>query len=134
LLLELSTWPFGHFFDLSILKITFAIVAIGYPTATPNIRHCRLYLASAVLRNLLEITPRHFRTRDFSFSLLKQTKAIFAMAEIPPEQVHSQYRGTGHIFDQKTAAASAGSSKQPRDDDSKAPLPKGVVLDKDGKP
>ena len=56
------------------------------------------------------------------------------MTEVLPEKIDSQYRGTGHIFNQKTPAASAGSSKQPRDDDSKAPLPKGVVLDKDGKP
>jgi FAD-linked sulfhydryl oxidase len=55
------------------------------------------------------------------------------MAEAPHEPIDSQYKGTGNIFNQKSTA-SAGSSKQPRDDDRKAPLPKGVVLDKDGKP
>jgi FAD-linked sulfhydryl oxidase len=54
------------------------------------------------------------------------------MAEFPPEQADSQYRGTG--LNQKAPAASAGLSKQPGDEDSKAPLPKGVVLGKDGKP
>lgn len=56
------------------------------------------------------------------------------MAEAQPEQISSQYRGTGAMFNQKTPAASAGSSTQPGHDDTKAPLPKGVVLDKDGKP
>ncbi|KAJ5766933.1 uncharacterized protein N7511_004549 [Penicillium nucicola] len=54
------------------------------------------------------------------------------MAEIPAGQPNAQYKGTGNLFSQFPTAAS--SSKQPGDDDSKAPLPKGVVLDKDGKP
>ncbi|CDM31996.1 hypothetical protein DTO013E5_9662 [Penicillium roqueforti] len=56
------------------------------------------------------------------------------MASAPPE-VSSQYKGTGSIFNQQTPANSASSSKPTGDDDPKAaPLPKGVVLDKDGKP
>ncbi|KAJ6087422.1 hypothetical protein N7467_006336 [Penicillium canescens] len=55
------------------------------------------------------------------------------MAEVQPERVDAQYKGTGNVFSQQPSAA-ASSSKQARDDDSKAPLPKGVVLDKDGKP
>lgn len=38
------------------------------------------------------------------------------------------------MFNQQNPATSASSSKPTGDDDSKAPLPKGVVLDKDGKP
>lgn len=38
------------------------------------------------------------------------------------------------MFSQQHPATSASSSKPAGDDDSKAPLPKGVVLDKDGKP
>ncbi|KAJ5357632.1 FAD dependent sulfhydryl oxidase Erv1 [Penicillium brevicompactum] len=56
------------------------------------------------------------------------------MAEVPPGQTNSQYKGTAHMFNQNFPTASASSSKQSADDDSKAPLPKGVVLDKDGKP
>ncbi|KAJ5970746.1 FAD dependent sulfhydryl oxidase Erv1 [Penicillium vulpinum] len=52
------------------------------------------------------------------------------MSSVPPEQVDSQYKGTGSIFNQQTSAT----SKPSGNDDSKAPLPKGVVLDKDGKP
>jgi FAD-linked sulfhydryl oxidase len=55
------------------------------------------------------------------------------MAEVKPERADAQYRGTGNVFSQQPSAA-ASSFKQARDDDSKAPLPKGVVLDKDGKP
>lgn len=55
------------------------------------------------------------------------------MVEVQPERVDAHYKGTGSIFSQQPSAA-ASSSKQARDDDSKAPLPKGVVLDKDGKP
>lgn len=57
------------------------------------------------------------------------------MAEVPPEQIDSQYKGQSHVFNQQTpAAAAASSSKEGRDDDRKIALPKGVVLDKDGKP
>ncbi|CAI7670029.1 unnamed protein product [Penicillium discolor] len=56
------------------------------------------------------------------------------MSSVPPEQVHSQYNGTASMFNQQNPATSASSSKPAGDDDSKAPLPKGVVLDKDGKP
>jgi FAD-linked sulfhydryl oxidase len=55
------------------------------------------------------------------------------MSEAPPEQIKAQFKGTGNIFAQQSSAT-ASSSKQSGDDDSKAPLPKGVVLDKDGKP
>ncbi|OQE37418.1 hypothetical protein PENCOP_c010G02515 [Penicillium coprophilum] len=56
------------------------------------------------------------------------------MSSVPPEQVASEFKGTGSMFNQQTPAASASSSKPAGNDDSKAPLPKGVVLDKDGKP
>ncbi|CAI7672079.1 unnamed protein product [Penicillium bialowiezense] len=56
------------------------------------------------------------------------------MAEVPPEQTNSQFKGTARMFGQNFPAAPAGSSTPAADDDSKAPLPKGVVLDKDGKP
>ncbi|KAJ5967712.1 hypothetical protein N7501_003960 [Penicillium viridicatum] len=56
------------------------------------------------------------------------------MSSVPPEQVNSQYKGTASMFNQQSPATSASSSKPTGDDDSKAPLPKGVVLDKDGKP
>ncbi|KOS40067.1 hypothetical protein ACN38_g9084 [Penicillium nordicum] len=56
------------------------------------------------------------------------------MSSMPPEQVNSQYKGTASMFNQQNPATSASSSKPAGDDDSKAPLPKGVVLDKDGKP
>lgn len=52
------------------------------------------------------------------------------MAEVPPEQIDSRYRGHDHLFNQKPPA---GTVKESQDNDSK-PLPKGVVLDKDGKP
>ncbi|OQD81978.1 hypothetical protein PENANT_c024G08566 [Penicillium antarcticum] len=55
------------------------------------------------------------------------------MAEVPNELPNAQYKSARNIFAQQFPAA-ASSSKQARDDDSKAPLPKGVVLDKDGKP
>ncbi|KAJ5614444.1 FAD dependent sulfhydryl oxidase Erv1 [Penicillium herquei] len=48
------------------------------------------------------------------------------MAEVPPEQFNSQFKGTSALFNQVPAKESQ--------DDTKAPLPKGVVLDKDGKP
>ncbi|KAJ5455124.1 ERV/ALR sulphydryl oxidase [Penicillium sp. IBT 31633x] len=56
------------------------------------------------------------------------------MSDFPPEQVNSRYRGTEFIFNSKLPTDSATSSKPTGDSDSKAPLPKGVVLDKDGKP
>ncbi|EKV19218.1 FAD dependent sulfhydryl oxidase Erv1, putative [Penicillium digitatum] len=56
------------------------------------------------------------------------------MSSVPPEQVTSQYKGTPSMFTQQTPATSANFPKPTGDDDSKAPLPKGVVLDKDGKP
>ncbi|CAI7630136.1 unnamed protein product [Penicillium crustosum] len=56
------------------------------------------------------------------------------MSSVPPEQVNSQYTGTASMFSQQTPATSASSSKPAGDNGSKAPLPKGVVLDKDGKP
>ncbi|KAJ5592561.1 FAD dependent sulfhydryl oxidase Erv1 [Penicillium hordei] len=56
------------------------------------------------------------------------------MSSAPPEQVNSQYKGTASMFSHQNPATSASSSKPAGDDDSKAPLPKGVVLDKDGKP
>jgi FAD-linked sulfhydryl oxidase len=55
------------------------------------------------------------------------------MSSVPPEQVNSQYKDMSSMFNQQNPAASASSSK-PAGDDSKPPLPKGVVLDKDGKP
>ncbi|KAJ5520211.1 ERV/ALR sulphydryl oxidase [Penicillium fimorum] len=55
------------------------------------------------------------------------------MSSVPPE-VTSEYKGTRSIFNQQNLATSASSSKPAGNDDSKAPLPKGVVLDKDGKP
>lgn len=48
------------------------------------------------------------------------------MAEVLPEQVDSQSRGQSHVLSQQAP-------KESQDSDSK-PLPKGVVLDKDGKP
>ncbi|CAG8894055.1 unnamed protein product [Penicillium nalgiovense] len=54
------------------------------------------------------------------------------MSSFPPEQVNNQYKDMSSMFNQQNPD-SAGSSK-PAGDDSKAPLPKGVVLDKDGKP
>ncbi|KAJ6133227.1 ERV/ALR sulphydryl oxidase [Penicillium samsonianum] len=56
------------------------------------------------------------------------------MSSAPPEQVNSQYKGMGSMFNQQNPATSASSSKPAGDSDSKAPLPKGVVLGKDGKP
>ena len=50
------------------------------------------------------------------------------MAEVPPEQV---FPNGSNPFSFNQAAAS---SSRKESDDSKAPLPKGVVLDKDGKP
>ncbi|CAG8085109.1 unnamed protein product [Penicillium olsonii] len=52
------------------------------------------------------------------------------MAETQPEQTNSQYKGTAQMFQNFPTATGS----KPNDDDSKAPLPKGVVLDKDGKP
>ncbi|KAF7717014.1 Uncharacterized protein PECH_003171 [Penicillium ucsense] len=48
------------------------------------------------------------------------------MAEVHPEQLHAQ----PHAFNQ----APPRPSQESHDNDTKAPLPKGVVLDKDGKP
>ncbi|KAJ5780558.1 FAD dependent sulfhydryl oxidase Erv1 [Penicillium paradoxum] len=56
------------------------------------------------------------------------------MSEVPSEQINSQNKGAGLMFNQQTTADSASSSKPAQDDDTKAPLPKGVVLGKDGKP
>ncbi|KAJ5197970.1 uncharacterized protein N7498_007087 [Penicillium cinerascens] len=51
------------------------------------------------------------------------------MAEVPPEQIFSK-GGQPYSFNQTPAS----SSRKESDGDTKAPLPKGVVLDKDGKP
>lgn len=51
------------------------------------------------------------------------------MAEAPPEQIFSK-GGQPYSFNQTPAS----SSRKESDGDTKAPLPKGVVLDKDGKP
>jgi FAD-linked sulfhydryl oxidase len=51
------------------------------------------------------------------------------MAEVPPERMFSN-GGQPYSFNQTPASSSRNES----DSDSKAPLPKGVVLDKDGKP
>lgn len=56
------------------------------------------------------------------------------MAEVPPEQIDSQYRRQPPVFNQQNPAAAASSSKAARDDERKTALPKGVVLDKDGNP
>ncbi|KAJ5153106.1 Mitochondrial FAD-linked sulfhydryl oxidase ERV1 [Penicillium canariense] len=52
------------------------------------------------------------------------------MAEVPPEQIGAQSHRQPHAFPPTFASA----SKESQDGESKAPLPKGVVLDKDGKP
>jgi hypothetical protein len=52
------------------------------------------------------------------------------MPGIPTEPTDGQFKDMGSMFNQPSPA----SSKPAGDDDSKAPLPKGVVLDKDGKP
>ncbi|KAJ5111261.1 hypothetical protein N7532_001796 [Penicillium argentinense] len=52
------------------------------------------------------------------------------MAEVPQEQINSQHGGKPHFFNQTPVSGSSG----PQERDAKAPLPKGVVLDKDGKP
>ncbi|KAJ5124298.1 ERV/ALR sulphydryl oxidase [Penicillium bovifimosum] len=52
------------------------------------------------------------------------------MPGIPTESTDSQFKSMGSMFNQPNPT----SSKPAGDDDSKAPLPKGVVLDKDGKP
>ncbi|KAJ5624131.1 hypothetical protein N7510_000440 [Penicillium lagena] len=53
------------------------------------------------------------------------------MAEVPPEQMDSKFGAQAHLFNQQAPGAS---SKAAQDRDLKKPLPKGVVLDKDGKP
>lgn len=95
---------------------------------------CPEDLASDDLRNLLEIKPEDVHTTAIPRFSKYQPQTTSAMVEVSPEQTNSQLRGTAQMFDQKPHAGFAGSSKQPGDDDSKAPLPKGVVLDKDGKP
>ncbi|KAJ5594185.1 uncharacterized protein N7459_000393 [Penicillium hispanicum] len=52
------------------------------------------------------------------------------MAEVPPEQLDGQFSGQSHVFNQQPPQAPKGAA----DSDSKAALPKGVVLGKDGKP
>jgi FAD-linked sulfhydryl oxidase len=52
------------------------------------------------------------------------------MAEVPPEQLDAQFHTLPRAFNQTPPK----SSKESQDGDSKAPFPKGVVLDKDGKP
>ncbi|KAJ5886582.1 Mitochondrial FAD-linked sulfhydryl oxidase ERV1 [Penicillium subrubescens] len=52
------------------------------------------------------------------------------MAEVPPEQLDAQFHTPPHAFNQIPPKP----VKDSQDGDSKAPLPKGVVLDKDGKP
>lgn len=54
------------------------------------------------------------------------------MAEIPPEQVDAQFGSKPRLFNH----ARAGSSKEAQagNEGTSKPLPKGVVLDKDGKP
>ncbi|KAJ5692492.1 ERV/ALR sulphydryl oxidase [Penicillium macrosclerotiorum] len=52
------------------------------------------------------------------------------MAEVQPEQIAGQFRDQAFRFNQMPAS----SSKEAQEGDPKAPLPKGVVLDKDGKP
>ncbi|CAG8185812.1 unnamed protein product [Penicillium nalgiovense] len=54
------------------------------------------------------------------------------MSSVPPEQANSQYKDMSSMFNQQNPASASFS--KPAGDDSKAPLPKGVVLDKDGKP
>ncbi|CAI7577310.1 unnamed protein product [Penicillium glandicola] len=56
------------------------------------------------------------------------------MPSVSPEPANTQFKSMESMFNQQTPATSASSSKPVGDDDSKAPLPKGVVLDKDGKP
>ncbi|KAJ5115034.1 hypothetical protein NUU61_000793 [Penicillium alfredii] len=56
------------------------------------------------------------------------------MAEIPPEQVDSQYKGHAPLFNQQTPGASASASATARNNESKTAPRKGLVLDKDGKP
>jgi hypothetical protein len=53
-----------------------------------------------------------------------------AMAEVPPEQLDAQFHTPPHAFNQIPPKP----VKDSQDGDSKVPLPKGVVLDKDGKP
>ncbi|KAJ5555182.1 ERV/ALR sulphydryl oxidase [Penicillium sp. DV-2018c] len=52
------------------------------------------------------------------------------MPGIPTEPTDSQFKNMGAMFGQPHPT----STKPAGDDDTKAPLPKGVVLDKDGKP
>jgi FAD-linked sulfhydryl oxidase len=52
------------------------------------------------------------------------------MAEVPPKQLDAQFHTQPYAFNQ----APPKPAKESQDADSKAPLPKGVVLDKDGKP
>lgn len=55
------------------------------------------------------------------------------MAEVPPKQFDSQYDGKSQLFNQ--ASRTAGDSQEHNaTGNTSAPLPKGVVLDKDGKP
>lgn len=59
------------------------------------------------------------------------------MAEVPPEQSNSQYGGKpniSNIFNQASRPAGDSQESNATGNNTSAPLPKGVVLDKDGKP
>ncbi|CAI7678010.1 unnamed protein product [Penicillium pancosmium] len=53
------------------------------------------------------------------------------MAQVPPEQINAQFGGKSNLFAQ---TASGSSDSQDHNATGNAQLPKGVVLDKDGKP
>ncbi|KAJ5965524.1 hypothetical protein N7481_012238 [Penicillium waksmanii] len=53
------------------------------------------------------------------------------MAQVPPEQINAQFGGKSNLFAQ---TASGSSDSKDQNATGNAQLPKGVVLDKDGKP
>lgn len=56
------------------------------------------------------------------------------MAEVPPEQINTHFGGKPNFFNQTASGSSGSSDSRDNNATGNAQLPKGVVLDKDGKP